>query len=67
MTPSCILNHDESGKLGALFHGGFKAIMNVYFLKEERVTHVVNTAKGLEIFGPKYCVCEFVLNLINIS
>ena len=33
-------------------------MMNVDFLKREGVTHVVNTAKGLEIFGPKYTVSE---------
>ncbi len=30
--------------------------MNTEFLRKENVTHVVNTAKGLEIFGPKYLV-----------
>ena len=30
--------------------------MNSEFLRKERVTHIVNTAKGLEIFGPKYVV-----------
>lgn len=52
--PSCILT--SSSELGGLFHGGFKAVMNTEFLKREKVTHVVNTAKGLEIFGPKYMV-----------
>ena len=33
-------------------------MMNVEFLKKEGVTHIVNTAKGLEIFGPKYTVSE---------
>ena len=54
-TPSLILPH-EPGGLGGLFHGGFKAVMNEDFLKKEGVTHIVNTAKGLEIFGPKYTV-----------
>ena len=54
-TPSCILPR-EAG-LGGLFHGGFKAVMNVDFLKKEGVTHIVNTAKGLETqFGPRYAV-----------
>ena len=57
MTPSRILPR-ESGGLGGLFHGGFKAVMNTDFLKKEGVTHIVNTAKGLEIFGPKYTVRE---------
>ena len=53
--PSCILPH-EAG-LGALFQGGFKAVVNVDFLKKEGVTHIVNTAKGLESqFGPRYTV-----------
>ena len=55
-TPSRILSGDAGQ--GGLFHGGFKAVMNVDFLKKEGVTHVVNTAKGLEIFGPKYTVSE---------
>ena len=32
--------------------------MNADFLKKEGVTHIVNTAKGLEIFGPKYTVSK---------
>ena len=35
--------------------------MNADFLKKEGVTHIVNTAKGLEIFGPKYTVCELIV------
>ena len=31
-------------------------MMNSQFLQDEKVGHVVNTAKGLEIFGPKYLV-----------
>jgi len=31
-------------------------VMNSQFLQEEKVGHVVNTARGLEIFGPKYLV-----------
>ena len=38
--------------------------MNVDFLKKEGVTHIVNTAKGLEIFGPKYTVSEFPCSLV---
>ena len=56
LVPSCILAVDKSLGLGGLFHGGFKAVMNVEFLKKEMVTHIVNTAKGLEYFGPKYLV-----------
>lgn len=52
-TPSCILPSSD-GAVGSLFHGGYKGVMNADFLGKERVTHVVNTAKGLEIFGPKY-------------
>ena len=33
-------------------------MMNVDFLKREGVTHVVNTAKGLDKLGPKYIVSE---------
>ena len=55
--PSCILRRSRDGCVwGGLYHGGFKAVMNTPFLKEEGVTHIVNTAKGLEIFGPKYLV-----------
>lgn len=56
--PSCILAVGEGSAAGTggLYHGGFKAIMNAEFLRKERVTHIVNTAKGLEIFGPKYLV-----------
>ena len=40
--------------------------MNVDFLKKEGVTHIVNTAKGLETqFGPRYTVssCPHTLNM----
>jgi protein-tyrosine phosphatase len=50
--PSCIEEAREGR--GGLWHGGFKAVMNHQFLKTEGITHVVNTAKGLEIFGPRY-------------
>ena len=52
--PSCIEEAREGR--GGLWHGGFRAVMNHEFLKTENITHVVNTAKGLEIFGPKYIV-----------
>lgn len=32
--------------------------MNRQFLKDHNITHIVNTAKGLEIFGPKYLVSK---------
>ena len=62
--PSCILAVGEGSTAagtGGLYHGGFKAVMNAEFLRKERVTHIVNTAKGLEIFGPKYLVGFTVL------
>ena len=31
-------------------------MMNAEFLKDLKVKYIVNTAKGLEIFGPKYLV-----------
>ncbi len=52
--PTCILPSSEG--MGGLFHGGFKGVMNADFLRKEKVTHILNTAKGLEIFGPKYLV-----------
>ena len=36
--------------------------MNVDFLKKEGVTHIVNTAKGMEVFGPKYTVSSWALS-----
>ncbi|CAI8038936.1 hypothetical protein GBAR_LOCUS21679 [Geodia barretti] len=52
--PSCIEERREGR--GGLWHGGFKAVMNHDFLRAEGITHVVNTAKGLEMFGRKYTV-----------
>lgn len=63
--PSCILTAKE-GK-GGLFHGGFKAVMNTEFLVQENVTHILNTAKGLEIFGPKYLVRVYGLECWNVK
>lgn len=50
--PSTILPLND--KEGGLFLGGFRSVMNAEFLKDLKVKYIVNTAKGLEIFGPKY-------------
>ena len=61
-TPSCILPRDEANGLGGLFHGGYRAVMNIDFLQSEGVTHVVNTAKGLDItYGRNYTVSSNTL------
>ena len=40
---------------GNLYLGGYKAAVNTTFLRNNRVTLVVNTARGLEqVLGPKY-------------
>lgn len=53
-TASCVL---PAGKgLGGVFLGGFKSVVNAEFLRSSDIRHIVNTAKGLEIFGPKYTV-----------
>ena len=49
---SCIISGDSS--IGGLFLGGFGAVVNQSFLKTNKITHVLNTAGGLEIFGGKY-------------
>lgn len=79
VTPSCIISPLDAspGGLGGLYHGSFRAVMNMDFLKKEGVTHIVNTAKGLEIFGPKYTVryrlrthnpmATVYVNLVNIE
>ena len=48
---------ESSAESGGLYLGGFKGVMNEQFLKDSNIKYVVNTAKGLEIFGPKYLVC----------
>lgn len=53
-TPSCILPPSDGDGVGGLFHGGYKGVMNAEFLRKEGVTHILNTAKGLDIFGPNY-------------
>lgn len=60
MVPSCILPLDQGrgSSKGALYLGGFRAVMNHEFLKQNNIGHVLNTAFGLEkVFGPKYTVC----------
>ena len=52
-TPDRILTTSSGG---GLYLGGFRGVINTQFLQEANVTHIVNTAKGLEIFGPKYLV-----------
>merc|ERR1719318_2433428 len=49
--PSLIWEHGG----GNLFLGGYKAALNIAFLKRSKVSLVVDTAKGLEnVLGPKY-------------
>merc|ERR1711871_1787379 len=38
----------------ALYLGGFKGVTNAQWLQQKGITHVANTAKGLEMFGPVY-------------
>ena len=73
VTPSCIISPnvtapqagDSPGgrgvKEGGLYQGSFRAVMNTDFLKKEGVTHIVNTAKGMEIFGQKYTVRQIIM------
>ena len=76
VTPSCIISPnvtapqagDSPGgrgvKEGGLYHGSFRAVMNTDFLKKEGVTHIVNTAKGMEIFGQKiHCETNYHVGL----
>ena len=51
--PSLIwVNANSEGKL---YLGGYKAAVNVSWLKKSNISLIVNTAKGLEqILGPKY-------------
>ena len=47
---------------GKLFLGGYKAALNVAFLKRNKISMVVDTAKGLEnVLGPKY------RNMVSLS
>merc|ERR1712142_464698 len=40
---------------GKLFLGGYKAAVNIAFIKKNNISFVVDTAKGLEaVLGPKY-------------
>lgn len=54
--PSTILSASSDSGKGGLFLGGYRGVMNEQFLKESNIKYIVNTAKGLEIFGPKYLV-----------
>jgi len=51
--PSIVLPRDENKKVGALLLGGYLCVVSLKE-KSKQATHVVNTALGLEIFGPKY-------------
>lgn len=59
--PDCIL--PAEGKLGGLYQGGMRSVMNPDVLKSCGITHIVNTAKGLEIFGPKFPVRTRIIKL----
>ena len=53
-TPSLILGPGPGRLLGCVYLGGFHAVLNKDFLVKHKVRAIVNTAKGLEMFGPKY-------------
>ena len=51
--PSLIL--EKEGSLGCVFLGGYKGVINIEFIQSNNITHILNTAKGLEAFlGPKF-------------
>ena len=50
--PLLILNDASGG--GHLYLGGFASVLNQKFLKAKNITGIVNTAKGLEMFGPRW-------------
>ena len=53
-TVPSLIWEDENIK-GNLYLGGYKAAVNVSWLKKSNVSLIVNTAKGLEnVLGPKY-------------
>jgi predicted dehydrogenase len=47
--PSTIINEK-----GCLYLGGYAAVLNRKWLKKNNITGIVNTAFGLEMFGPKW-------------
>eukprot|EP00300_Choanocystis_sp_HF-7_P011689 c17573_g1_i2.p1 GENE.c17573_g1_i2~~c17573_g1_i2.p1 ORF type:complete len:197 (-),score=33.24 c17573_g1_i2:266-856(-) len=58
---------DESDDLGALFLGGYKSVTNAEFMVEAKITHVVNTAGSLDIFGPHYSRSQKQLKSLGIT
>ena len=51
--PSLIL--EREGGVGAVYLGGYKGVINLAFLQANNITHILNTAKGLEdVLGPKF-------------
>jgi predicted protein tyrosine phosphatase len=52
--PSLILPADEVSGTGALFHGGYRCVGNLTFLRKHSVSRVVNTALNLGSFFVKF-------------
>ncbi|KAI6646895.1 Dual specificity protein phosphatase 22-like isoform X1 [Oopsacas minuta] len=51
--PSLIL--EGKGGLGSVYLGGYKGVINLEFLQCNNITHILNTAKGLEVtLGTKF-------------
>ena len=51
--PSLIV--EREGGLGAVYLGGYRGVINIEFLKCNNITHILNTAKGLDAtLGPKF-------------
>ena len=53
-TPSTILSPKDSHPNGCLYLGGYASVLNRTFLTAHNITGIVNTAKGLEMFGPRW-------------
>jgi hypothetical protein len=67
-TPDCIISFG-SDKSPSLYLGGYRGVMNTQFLKDAQISRIVNTAKGLEIFGAKYLarICCLYLRFCHIN
>ena len=54
LPPADVAGSDSTQGEGGLYLGGFKSVLNRDFVSEKKVKFIVNTAKGLEMFGPAY-------------
>lgn len=64
----CSSQTSQSSQLRhSLYLGGYVSVCNVDFIRSHNIRHILSTAKGLEMFGPKYTNAVEKLKILNFG